>query len=334
MRALAILAILAGCDRFFGLDRATPGDAAVVADVAPEVDVPEIDTDGDGVFDGLDNCPITPNSNQLNFDGDAFGDACDSCPAVVDDQHDEDADGVADSCDNCPNLPNADQTDTDHDGLGDVCDGDNGTHDCLVFFDSFHRTPSDWTDPRGTWVIDNDAMTQVEPGVSQGILLAPGNYTNPVIATHATITGGGPHGGNIGVWVGATVNGNPLPDGYLAEIFDPIAPGNGPVFGVSSTANNMGTALQNYLPLTSPTDFSPDSRVELVFETRAAPAYLFVAKHIAATQTVGTGSMSGGNGPPSSSAGRVGLRINTLTARFDFFMVVTRQSTCPVPIIR
>ncbi len=36
------------------------------------------DRDGDGVGDGRDNCPGTPNTNQANVDGDAKGDACDS----------------------------------------------------------------------------------------------------------------------------------------------------------------------------------------------------------------------------------------------------------------
>jgi len=58
------------------------------------------DTDGDGVGDGQDNCPATPNSNQADTDGD----------------------GVGDVCDNCPNDANADQADSDTDGVGDVCD--------------------------------------------------------------------------------------------------------------------------------------------------------------------------------------------------------------------
>jgi YD repeat-containing protein len=38
------------------------------------------DSDGDGVRDGLDNCPTTPNADQSNQDGDALGDACDCAP--------------------------------------------------------------------------------------------------------------------------------------------------------------------------------------------------------------------------------------------------------------
>lgn len=40
------------------------------------------DTDGDGIADSLDNCPVTPNSDQAsNGDSDGEGDACDCAPA-------------------------------------------------------------------------------------------------------------------------------------------------------------------------------------------------------------------------------------------------------------
>jgi hypothetical protein len=81
------------------------------------------DTDGDGVFDAVDNCPLTENADQMNSDGDSFGDACDNCPTFAsDDQTDTDGDGIGDVCDNCPDLANVDQADADADGLGDACD--------------------------------------------------------------------------------------------------------------------------------------------------------------------------------------------------------------------
>lgn len=66
-------------------------------EVAPPAPV---DTDGDGVVDTADNCPLVLNA----------------------DQADGDADGVGNVCDNCPLIFNPDQADADTDGIGDACD--------------------------------------------------------------------------------------------------------------------------------------------------------------------------------------------------------------------
>lgn len=42
----------------------------------------QLDSDGDGIADGLDNCPTTFNSDQADTDGDGIGDACDPCPTI------------------------------------------------------------------------------------------------------------------------------------------------------------------------------------------------------------------------------------------------------------
>ena len=52
----------------------------------------QTDRDGDGILDGLDNCPRIQNLDQTNYDGDAQGDACDA---------DDDNDGVDDEADDC-----------------------------------------------------------------------------------------------------------------------------------------------------------------------------------------------------------------------------------------
>jgi FtsP/CotA-like multicopper oxidase with cupredoxin domain len=74
------------------------------------------DSDGDGVLDAVDNCPVNANPGQEDTDGDGIGDACDALP------NDFDNDGVGDGVDNCPLTPNTDQADADGDGIGDVCD--------------------------------------------------------------------------------------------------------------------------------------------------------------------------------------------------------------------
>jgi hypothetical protein len=97
----------------------------------------QLDTDGDGTDEALDNCPLLRNTSQADADGDAHGDACDNCPADFNPGQDDydldrignecdpdrDGDGIENGSDNCPDLGNF-QTDMDGDGIGDVCDDD------------------------------------------------------------------------------------------------------------------------------------------------------------------------------------------------------------------
>jgi hypothetical protein len=41
------------------------------------------DSDGDGVLNEVDNCPAVANPNQVDSDGDGFGDACDETPGTT-----------------------------------------------------------------------------------------------------------------------------------------------------------------------------------------------------------------------------------------------------------
>jgi len=74
------------------------------------------DSDGDGVLDSNDNCPMDWNPGQEDSDGNGMGDACDiGIP-------DSDGDSIDDLIDNCVDVPNPSQADADGDGIGDACD--------------------------------------------------------------------------------------------------------------------------------------------------------------------------------------------------------------------
>ena len=100
----------------------------------------ETDLDGDGVLDGIDNCPRVSNPNQANFESDMYGDVCDD---------DDDNDGIADDLDLCAQgevgWTSTGLTDYDSDGCRDSdedFDDDNDTvYDHL---DSCPKGPIGW----------------------------------------------------------------------------------------------------------------------------------------------------------------------------------------------
>ncbi|THH39290.1 PKD domain-containing protein [Neolewinella litorea] len=86
---------------------------------------PDQDTDGDGINNDEDVCPLFANPNQLlptfysDTDNDGLGD-----PAVYVENCEAPPGYVSNSRDNCPNFTSTDVTDTDGDGIGDQCDDD------------------------------------------------------------------------------------------------------------------------------------------------------------------------------------------------------------------
>ena len=95
-------------------------------DFDPNIPPQVIDSDNDGIIDSIDNCPNTPNANQLDSDNDGIGDACDLSPQ----DDDDDNDGILNDDDNCPLIANPGQEDNDDDDIGNVCDSTpNGDED-------------------------------------------------------------------------------------------------------------------------------------------------------------------------------------------------------------
>lgn len=87
------------------------------------------DTDSDGTFDLVDNCPTTANPGQEDSDNDGIGDACDNCIDAANGSLIPDAGGNS-------------QLDTDGDGFGNMCDADlNNDNDVtLSDFSAFRST--------------------------------------------------------------------------------------------------------------------------------------------------------------------------------------------------
>ena len=77
------------------------------------------DDDGDGIPNACDDCPFDA-FNDADRDGQCAD--VDMCPFGGDEGDDNDLDGIPDFCDNCPDIFNPTQGDTDFDSWGDACD--------------------------------------------------------------------------------------------------------------------------------------------------------------------------------------------------------------------
>jgi len=103
--------------------------------VIPVLDMPDVDTDMDGILDKEDNCPTVPGLAVFvgcpDTDGDGIEDSRDDCPVIVgllefNGCPDTDGDGIKDGLDSCPTVPGVAAfsgcPDTDMDGIEDAMD--------------------------------------------------------------------------------------------------------------------------------------------------------------------------------------------------------------------
>lgn len=98
------------------------------------------DHDSDGLPDGSDNCPRTANPDQIDTDGDLYGDACDD---------DDDGDSIGDYWDDCnpgeTGWNSAPNTDHDGDGCRDVSeDFDDDEDGIMDYYDECPEGPVGW----------------------------------------------------------------------------------------------------------------------------------------------------------------------------------------------
>jgi hypothetical protein len=183
-----------GGQKMMGLQQLAGFDLDAVAGVHSVESAGLPDTDGDGIVDAADDCPLVPDPAQTDADHDGIGDACDTCPGVASSNRlDRDGDGVGDACDNCPATPNPDQTDSDGDGVGDACapsrepdsDGDgvpDARDDCPVVADPAQLD----TDGDGV----GDACDPRINIAGDRIVLFEGFYDDPVTWTAVVGPGG------------------------------------------------------------------------------------------------------------------------------------------------
>ncbi|KAG0726504.1 Thrombospondin-3 [Chionoecetes opilio] len=141
------------------------------------------DIDDDGILNRKDNCPYTPNPDQVDTDRDGFW----ATPVTIARRSETPCrrtatrtwsatcatptttaiskDGINNNLDNCPDVINSDQHDADNDGIGDECDPDadndgipNDRDNCFLVYNPDQRDST--TTARATYATEMQILTK------------------------------------------------------------------------------------------------------------------------------------------------------------------------------
>jgi hypothetical protein len=295
--------LAAGCR--FGFDQVPNGDGrggddddgSGSAQLDAMVDgSPNVDTDGDGVNDDVDNCIFIQNA----------------------DQHDEDADFRGDVCDNCPTVANNDQANlleimagNPADTVGDACDPrPTADGESIVYFDALNRASlgADWTVINGTWSMGSDSMTTVDLLSDQRVHdVAAGTVVDYLVETTFTFTG--IDTGNVNGGVLFHMQGN---NGWLCAVFhdSTIAP---PSSLLLWTIQNGAANFQR-------------ARADLAVESTVGASYRIIGGAYGQERYCALDSMvTGTRATPFTSNqfadGPPGYRANRVTGTYSYLLV-------------
>lgn len=244
----------------------------------------ELDGDGDGILDAVDNCPTVANVSQVDEDGDELGDVCDPCPPFIDNQ-DSDGDGVGDACDPYPAVAG----------------------DKIVAFEGFKDALSgSWT-VMGTFMMTGGEGVLSASDTSTSLLTrpSPANARVEVRAAFVvdSITASGLNLGSINV----IERMQPNTDKSIACQLASLVGGAQESLRIFDTASSMGVANASYA-------IEPGAVKELRFDRNGSSYTCTVAAPTA--HVTGTATFA-----PASP--RIGLRVRGAVARWRWVMLVT-----------
>lgn len=290
---LSIVLLVGGCRQLLGLEPptsddaidapATPHDARADGALSDAVN----DPDGDGIPSATDNCPGKPNADQGDEDNDNLGDVCDPCPI------------------------SATNADNDNDGVGDACDPHPTTGgDAIALFEGFHHgIPNAWTIDSGSWTAGlNDNIVGATTSGNMGDIYLPAYSTNETVTT--------------GVAIATT-----LGTGFR-------------VAGIKDNAAAGGFAVVCSAMITSSGDTPASTKMNNLFQQPAGTFYQRTAfdwldtpmtiksmrigtSYNCTTSQSTTSITTNGTESTTTTNALIGLHIQSVTARFQWLMVVT-----------